>query len=103
MGRRNRQGGSGDIEELNEYTALNGLGQSLMTLCTYEKNPVLLISGEEDMICPVPTAKRWFDRLNTPQKEFAIIKNASHMANFEKPEEWNRRVISLLRQDPSEG
>jgi pimeloyl-ACP methyl ester carboxylesterase len=61
--------------------------------------PVLLISGEEDMICPVPTARRWFDRLTAPKKEYVIIKNASHMVNFERPEEWNRLVLSLLRQE----
>ena len=58
--------------------------------------PVLLISGEEDMICPVPTAKRWLDALDAPEKRFVTIKNASHMVNFEKSGEWNRLLINLL-------
>jgi Predicted hydrolases or acyltransferases (alpha/beta hydrolase superfamily) len=57
--------------------------------------PVLLISGEEDMICPVPAAQRWFDKLQAPQKAFVKVKNASHMVNFEQPQEWNRLVRGL--------
>lgn len=60
--------------------------------------PVVLISGEEDMICPVPTAQRWFDSLKAPEKEFYKIANASHMVNFEKSQEWNRIVLSLLEK-----
>lgn len=60
--------------------------------------PVLLISGEEDMICPAATAQRWFDRLRAPKKDCVIIKNASHMVNFEQPREWNRLLIGLLSE-----
>lgn len=62
------------------------------------KVPVLLISGEEDMICPVVTARRWFEGLTAPQKEYVIIRNASHMVNFERPEEWNSLLIGLLQK-----
>lgn len=58
--------------------------------------PILLIFGEQDYVCPVDTAKRWFDNLNAPKKDFVIIKNASHMVNFEKPTEWNTAVKSVL-------
>ena len=61
--------------------------------------PVLLISGEEDMICPVPAAQRWLEQLAAPKKGFVIIKNASHMVNFEQPQEWNRLVKSLVTDD----
>lgn len=57
--------------------------------------PVLLISGENDMICPVPATQRWFDNLTAPQKRFVKIKNAAHMVNFEQPEEWNKEVIKI--------
>lgn len=63
------------------------------------KVPVLLISGEEDMVCPAPTAERWFNSLTAPKKEFVKIKNASHMVNFEKPQEWNRLVTGLLKEN----
>lgn len=61
------------------------------------KMPVLLISGKEDMVCPTPTAKRWFDNLTAPKKEFIEVKNASHMVNFEKSDEWNEAVKGLLK------
>lgn len=59
--------------------------------------PILLISGEEDMICPVQAAQQWFNNLKAPKKEFKIIKNAAHMVNFEQANEWNRLVINLNR------
>lgn len=60
--------------------------------------PVLLISGEEDMICPVSATQRWFDKLTAPQKKFVKIKNAAHMVNFEQPEEWNKLLIGLKQK-----
>ncbi|MBR6313176.1 MAG: alpha/beta hydrolase [Clostridia bacterium] len=60
--------------------------------------PVLLVSGEEDMICPVPAAQRWLEQLTAPKKDFVIIKNASHMVNFEQPQKWNRLVKSVLEE-----
>ena len=59
--------------------------------------PILLISGESDMICPVQATQNWFDNLKAPHKEFIKIKNAAHMVNFEQPNEWNKLVISLTK------
>lgn len=59
--------------------------------------PILLISGESDMICPVQATQNWFDNLKAPHKEFVKIKNAAHMVNFEQPNEWNKIVISLIK------
>lgn len=59
--------------------------------------PILLISGEDDMICPVQATQNWFDNLKAPHKEFIKIKNAAHMVNFEQPNEWNKLVISLTK------
>lgn len=61
--------------------------------------PVLLISSENDMICPVQATQNWFDNLKAPQKEFIKIKNAAHMVNFEQPNEWNKLVISLTKNN----
>lgn len=59
--------------------------------------PILLISGEDDMICPVQATQNWFDNLKALHKEFIKIKNAAHMVNFEQPNEWNKLVISLTK------
>lgn len=61
--------------------------------------PVLLISGEDDMICPVQATQNWFDNLKAPHKEFIKIKNAAHMVNFEQPNEWNKLVIRLTKNN----
>ncbi|MCM1545028.1 MAG: alpha/beta hydrolase, partial [Ruminococcus sp.] len=58
--------------------------------------PIILISGEKDYICPVTVTEKWFENLQAPGKEMFIIKNASHMVNFEQPEEWNRCVKTSL-------
>jgi pimeloyl-ACP methyl ester carboxylesterase len=60
--------------------------------------PVLLISGEGDMVCPVSVARAWFDALTAPKKDFAVVPHAAHMAPFEQPEEWNRLVLGLLEE-----
>ncbi len=58
--------------------------------------PILLIFGEQDYICPVPASKNWFEKLTAPKKNFVIIKNAAHMVNFEKANEWNNELIKIL-------
>lgn len=55
--------------------------------------PILLIFGEMDYICPASTAKRWFDNLSAPKKEFVVIPGAAHMVNFEKADEWNNKIM----------
>lgn len=59
--------------------------------------PILLISGENDMICPVKATQKWFDNLTAPQKKFVIIKNAAHMVNFEQSQKWNKEIISICQ------
>lgn len=94
----------------NVFKVIGGIGYSVKNLAPKVKAndiitqinkldvPIILISGENDYICPVVTAKRWFDNLNAPQKDFIVIKNASHMVNFEQPEEWNNCVKMCLNR-----
>ena len=94
---------------LNIIKVLKGMVKSSATLnaemnekdrisCITELSvPILLISGEDDMICPVSATQRWFDKLAAPQKEFIKIKNAAHMVNFEQPKEWNEQIIDVLK------
>ena len=92
--------------KLNMIKVLKGIVKSAATLnaemsqeeisCITELSvPILLISGEDDMICPVSVTQRWFDNLKAPKKEYVIIKNAAHMVNVEQPKQWNKRVIML--------
>lgn len=75
----------------------NEMNQADKISCISElKVPVLLISGENDAVCPVNTIQRWFDKLSAPKKEFIIVKNAAHMVNFEQYGEWNKQLINLV-------
>ena len=75
---------NGELYEVDDISCITEL-----------KVPVLLISGENDMVCPVCVTQQWFDNLTAPKKDFVKIKNAAHMVNFEQPQEWNRLVREL--------
>lgn len=92
----------------NTYRVISGINYSVRYLTPKMKEndviskitslsvPILLVFGENDYICPVATAKEWFNKLNAPKKNFEIIKNAAHMVNFEQPEKWNDLIVSCL-------
>jgi len=56
--------------------------------------PTLLIVGERDGRTPVAEAEDMNRRI--PDAWLKVIKGAGHMANVEKPEEWNRAVLGFL-------
>ena len=76
-------------DEMNEKDSISCITEIFV--------PILLISGESDMICPVPATQRWFDKLKAPKKDYVKIENAAHMVNFEQPREWNKLIIDLLK------
>lgn len=94
---------------LNIFKVIAGINYSVKNLTPQMKKkdiipsikslevPILLIFGELDYICPVATAKRWFDELSAPQKNFVIIPDAAHMVNFEQPQKWNELVCNCLK------
>lgn len=96
--------------KFNVFKVLKGMVKSSSVLNTEMNNedkiscittlavPILLISGEDDMVCPVSATQRWFDNLTAPSKEYIKIKNAAHMVNFEQPNEWNNLLISMLKK-----
>lgn len=82
------------VSQLTADVALDNTVSEIKTLDV----PILLIFGEQDYICPVPTAKRWFDNLSAPDKKFIVIPDAAHMVNFEKPDDWNHEIIQICRK-----
>ena len=75
-------------DEINSEDRISGITQLDV--------PVLLISGEYDYVCPAECTKNWFDNLSAPSKKMVVIKNAAHMVNFAKGDEWNKAVIGVL-------
>jgi pimeloyl-ACP methyl ester carboxylesterase len=58
------------------------------------KVPALVIATDEDAYAPPPVMRAFADAI--PGAEFTVIKGAGHSAYWEKPVEWNQRVVSFL-------
>jgi len=70
-------------------------GFSIRDKLTLIKVPTLIVVGERDGRTPVEEAEDINRRI--PDASLKIIKSAGHMANVEKPEEFNRAVRTFLR------
>ncbi|MYM75013.1 prolyl oligopeptidase family serine peptidase [Duganella sp. FT134W] len=58
------------------------------------QDPVLIISGVNDVQTPLATARELFDGLSNPHKRFEAVKDAGHMNAMTKPE--TRRVYQAF-------
>lgn len=56
--------------------------------------PVLVIVGEKDSLTSVDDAQTMADQLQ--KGELAIIPNAAHLSNLERPEEFNKSLMQYL-------
>ncbi|MDG6104966.1 alpha/beta hydrolase [Dactylosporangium aurantiacum] len=54
--------------------------------------PFFIFQGAHDVITPPAAAKRFFDDVSAPVKEFALIADASHFASFRHPD----RFLDLM-------
>jgi pimeloyl-ACP methyl ester carboxylesterase len=63
--------------------------------------PFFIFQGEYDIITPVNDARQYFEKIKSPYKEFVIIKNAGHLAEFANPkhflDELINRVLPLVK------
>lgn len=60
------------------------------------KVPFFIFQGEGDIITPVAPAKAYFDQVKAPQKEFVLIKNAGHLAEFANPDQFLKELIQRV-------
>ncbi len=60
------------------------------------KVPFFIFQGEEDIITPVVTAKKYFDQITAPKKEFVLIKHAGHLAAFCNPDQFLKELLSRV-------
>lgn len=56
--------------------------------------PTLIVVGEEDEITPLEAAESM--KALVPHATLAIIPNAGHLANYERPDEFNAAVLTFL-------
>jgi pimeloyl-ACP methyl ester carboxylesterase len=56
--------------------------------------PVIIFAGRHDHTTPSEPVRRWFDRLETPSKQWVWFDNSAHMIWAEEP---GRVLVSLVR------
>ncbi len=62
--------------------------------------PSLLISADDDQICPTPLQKELLDYL--PGSEWAQVKGGGHASNIEKYKQVNRHIVEFLQEQNNE-
>lgn len=59
------------------------------------ETPFFVLQGAEDIITPVAAAKAYVDRIAAPQKGFATIGGAGHIAAFCNPGEFLQHLVRI--------
>jgi pimeloyl-ACP methyl ester carboxylesterase len=59
--------------------------------------PVYVIQGEDDFTTPTSLARNFFDSVQAPHKEFAVIKGAGHFAVFTNSDEFLQELVRWVR------
>jgi 3-oxoadipate enol-lactonase len=63
------------------------------------KIPVLIITGDQDPIMPLPTSESMHRAIE--QSEMTVLKDAAHLSNIDRPEEFNAAVRDFLKKLPA--
>jgi pimeloyl-ACP methyl ester carboxylesterase len=65
------------------------------------KVPFYIFQGEYDIITPVEDAQEYFRKIQSPHKEFVLIRNAGHLAEFANTNgflnELVNRILPILK------
>lgn len=68
--------------------------------------PFFIFQGDTDLLTSTTAARAYFDHVQAPHKEFALIKNAGHLAAFARPEQFltelRTRLLPLLEHDAAD-
>lgn len=75
-----------DQEQMLEPSAINRLGQIRV--------PTLIVTGDLDTPKTLAAAQVLYEKIGDAQK--VTIEDAAHLPNMERPEEFNRQVLSFL-------
>jgi pimeloyl-ACP methyl ester carboxylesterase len=60
------------------------------------KIPFFIFQGEYDILTPVADARRYFEKIEAPHKEFVLIQNAGHLAAFANPSRFLHELVSRV-------
>ncbi|MCG7523249.1 alpha/beta hydrolase [Streptomyces sp. OfavH-34-F] len=61
------------------------------------KIPFFLFQGEKDVLTSPVLARRFFDDVRAPVKEFALIEDCSHFAAFRRPDRFLELLLAHVR------
>ena len=87
-----------------QFVGVNGKGMfsrvDLPALGTQFRIPVFFIQGREDLVTLPEVAKRYFDAITAPQKEFILLPQTGHDPNAAMVEAQysllKKRIVPLL-------
>ncbi len=60
--------------------------------------PVIFIEGDKDDITPAEPAKRYFEQIVAPHKEFVSIPGGDHFIPFDRPDEFLTELVTRVRK-----
>jgi pimeloyl-ACP methyl ester carboxylesterase len=59
--------------------------------------PIFIIQGESDLMTPTELAARYCEDIQAPLKQFVMIEQAGHLAEFAQPEQFLRQLLNHVR------
>ncbi|MFE7315996.1 alpha/beta fold hydrolase [Streptomyces sp. NPDC057555] len=59
--------------------------------------PFFVFQGAHDVMTPPAPARRFFDEVTAPVKDFALIEDASHFASFRRPDRFLDLMLTKVR------
>ncbi|AKJ12534.1 proline iminopeptidase [Streptomyces incarnatus] len=87
---------------LKGQTFSEQLGPQAMTIDEYAEGtafrlPFFVFQGESDVLTPPQPARRFYDEVTAPVKDFALIREASHFASFRHPDRFLDLLLTKVR------
>ncbi len=82
--------------------SLDHLYDELMTLDFEERVglnfevPTFIFQGDNDILTPTRLAEAYFDRIQSPHKEFVLINRAGHLACFANPNQFYKELVQRV-------
>ncbi|MGW1285977.1 alpha/beta fold hydrolase [Streptomyces sp. NPDC002586] len=87
---------------LKGMTFSEQLGPQAMTVDEYAEGtafrlPFFLFQGDSDVLTPPEPARRFYEEVTAPVKDFALIREASHFASFRHPDQFLDLMLTKVR------
>ncbi|MGV4985528.1 alpha/beta fold hydrolase [Streptomyces sp. NRAIS4] len=87
---------------LKAQTFSESLGPQAMTIDEHAEGtafrlPFFLFQGADDVLTPPEPARRFYESVTAPVKDFALIREASHFASFRHPDRFLELLLTRVR------